>query len=120
MMENLLQPGVIEEKAPNWGSEDRREARAQLDNQRAQIEAQLRGLMRGAYGRNDTDFGTPIDDHVEPLAHGARIRIEAGSQLPPARQYITGQLLDNLYPGHPVFAAPNGAVSARSPRSKGY
>jgi hypothetical protein len=113
MMEHLLQPGVIEEKAPDWSSEDRREARGQLDNQRSQIEQQLRGLLRGAYGtasRNDIDFGNVIDDHAEALLPNVRIKVEAGSQLSAALRHIADQLLDHLYPGHPVFAAPNGST----------
>ncbi|TDQ53763.1 phage resistance protein [Actinorugispora endophytica] len=113
MMEHLVQPGVIEEKAPNWSSEDQREARAQLDNQRSQIERQLRDLLRGAYGaanRNDTDFGHGIDEHIEALPPGVRIRVEAGSQLGAALHRVAGKLLDHLYPEHPRFASPSGAT----------
>lgn len=69
--------------------------------------------MRGAYGavaRNDTDFGYPIDEHIEALPPNVRIRIEAGSQLPDALQRIAGQLLDHLYPEHPRFASQTGAM----------
>ncbi|MBB4931688.1 hypothetical protein F4561_002508 [Lipingzhangella halophila] len=113
MMEHLLQPGVIEEKAPDWSSEDRREAREQLEHQASQIGIRLRGLLRGAYGadqRNDTDFGHAIDEHIEALPPNVRIRVEAGSKLSEALQRIAGQLLDHLYPEHPKFAAPNGSM----------
>ncbi len=113
MMEHLLQPGVIEEKAPDWSSADRREAREQLEHQASQIEIRLRGLLRGAYGadrRNDTDFGHGIDEHIEALPPNVRIRVEAGSRLGDALQRIAGRLLDHLYPEHPTFAAPTGSV----------
>src|SRR5699024_3810118 len=106
MMDYLLQPDVIEEKAPDWSSDDRREARAQLDNQRNQLSAQISGLLRGAYGlveidRDSTDYGAPADPHIEPLPQGLSIPLEAGSQFPAALERITTKLLDHLYPEHP-------------------
>ena len=109
MMDYLLEPNVIEEKAPEWSSDDRREARAQLDNQRNQLSTQISGLLRGAYGlvevdRDSTDYGAPADPHIEPLPQGLSIPLEAGSQFPAALERITTKLLDHLYPEHPDLA----------------
>ncbi|GAA1754635.1 phage resistance protein [Streptomonospora arabica] len=115
MVENLLQPGVIEQKAPDWSSEDRREAAAQLDNQRSQLETQLRGLMRGAYGLvepNDTDYTSLIDGHIHAFPPAANIRLEAGSQFPAALERVCGQLLSHLFPEHPDLSAGG---SSRTP-----
>lgn len=112
MMEHLLQDGVIEEKAPDWSSEDRREARQQLDNQAHRIREQLRDLLRGVYGAtnaDDTDLGERVPQHVEALLPNVDIVIEAGSQLRDALHRIAGKLLDHLYPEHPDFSAVTGA-----------
>ncbi|MBB4934832.1 hypothetical protein F4561_005726 [Lipingzhangella halophila] len=108
MVENLLQPGVIEEKAPDWSSDDRREAAGQLDNQRSQLDTQLRGLMRGAYGLtepNDTDYGARIEGHIQAFPPGASIRPEAGSQFPAALERVCRQLLTHMFPEHPDFSS---------------
>ncbi|MEY9213492.1 phage resistance protein [Thermobifida halotolerans] len=119
MMEHLLQPDVIGQKAPDWSSEDRREARQQLESQANQIEQQLRGLLRGAYGatnRNDTDYGESAQQHVEALLPNVDIVIEAGSQLGDALHRIAGKLLDHLYPEHPDFSAATGARKPVGPK----
>ncbi|WP_017608530.1 DUF6079 family protein [Nocardiopsis xinjiangensis] len=118
MMDYLLQPNVIEEKAPDWSSEDRREARAQLDNQRNQLTNQITNLLRGAYGlveidRNSTDYGAPADPHIEPLPQGLTIPLEAGSQFPAALERVTTKLLDHLYPEHPDLAHPTRNTALR-------
>ncbi|WP_028648233.1 hypothetical protein [Nocardiopsis sp. CNT312] len=110
MMEYLLEPDVIEEKAPDWSSDDRREARAQLDNQRNQLTAQIGGLLRGAYGlaevdRDSTDYGAPADPHIEPLPQGLAVPLEAGSPFPAALERVAVRLLDHLYPEHPDLAS---------------
>ncbi|WP_150241185.1 DUF6079 family protein [Nocardiopsis quinghaiensis] len=118
MMEYLLQPDVIEEKAPDWSSDDRREARAQLDNQRNQLTNQISALLRGAYGlietgRDNSDYGAPADPHIEPLTPSLNIPLEAGSQFPAALERITRKLLDHLYPGHPDFSIGTGKTPVR-------
>ncbi|WP_285730444.1 DUF6079 family protein [Nocardiopsis sp. ATB16-24] len=120
MMEYLLQPNVIEEKAPDWSSDDRREARAQLDNQRNQLSTQISGLLRGAYGlvevdRDSTDYGAPADPHIEPLPQGLSIPLEAGSQFPAALERITTRLLDHLYPEHPDLTSSTRKTPVRRP-----
>ncbi|MDT0304252.1 phage resistance protein [Streptomonospora wellingtoniae] len=115
MVENLLQPGVIEQKAPDWSSEDRREAAAQLDNQRAQLETQLRGLMRGAYGLvepNETDYTSFIDSHIHAFPPAASISLEAGSQFPAALERVCGKLLTHMHPEHPDLSSGG---SSRTP-----
>ncbi|GAB3687932.1 DUF6079 family protein [Nocardiopsis oceani] len=118
MMEYLLEPNVIEEKAPDWSSDDRREARAQLDNQRSQLTVQIKNLLRGAYGlvevdKDSTDFGAPADPHIEPLPQGLNIPLEAGSQFPAALDRITTKLLDHLYPEHPDLSSPTKKAPLR-------
>ncbi|WP_017604990.1 DUF6079 family protein [Nocardiopsis alkaliphila] len=120
MMDYLLEPNVIEEKAPDWSSDDRREARAQLDNQRNQLSTQISGLLRGAYGlvevdRDSTDYGAPADPHIEPLPQGLSIPLEAGSQFPAALERITTKLLDHLYPEHPDLTSPTRKTPVRRP-----
>ncbi|OOC54278.1 MULTISPECIES: phage resistance protein [Nocardiopsis] len=118
MMEYLLQPDVIEEKAPDWSSDDRREARAQLDNQRNQLTAQISGLMRGAYGLveadpDSTDYDAHAERHIEPLPPSLTVPLEAGSQFPAAMERITRKLLDHLYPEHPDFSIGGGKTPVR-------
>ncbi|MFE9243860.1 phage resistance protein [Nocardiopsis sp. NPDC006938] len=118
MMEYLLEPNVIEEKAPDWSSDDRREARAQLDNQRNQLTTQIGNLLRGAYGlveveRDSSDYGAPADPHIEPMPQGLNIPLEAGSQFPAALERITTKLLDHLYPEHPDLASPTKKSALR-------
>ncbi|WP_047867701.1 DUF6079 family protein [Nocardiopsis sp. RV163] len=120
MMEYLLQPDVIEEKAPDWSSDDRREARAQLDNQRNQLTNQISALLRGAYGlietgRDNSDYGAPAEPHIEPLTPSLNIPLEAGSQFPAALERITRKLLDHLYPEHPDFSIGTGKTPVRRP-----
>ncbi|MFI6576357.1 phage resistance protein [Nocardiopsis sp. NPDC050513] len=118
MMEYLLQPGIVEEKAPDWSSDDRREARAQLDNQRNQLTNQIRSLLRGAYGLveatpNSGDYGAQADPHIEPLPSSLSIPLEAGSQFPAALERVTFKLLDHLYPEHPDLSSPTGRAAVR-------
>jgi hypothetical protein len=118
MMEYLLQPGIVEEKAPDWSSDDRREARAQLDNQRNQLSIQIRSLLRGAYGLVEAapdsgDYGAPADPHIEPLPSSLAIPLEAGSQFPAALERVTFKLLDHLYPEHPDLSSPTGKAAVR-------
>src|SRR5699024_9986688 len=94
------------EKAPDWSSDDRREARAQLDNQSNQLSAQISGLLRGAYGmvevdRDSTAYGPPADPHIQPLPQGVAMPLQATSQLTVALDRLTAKLLDHLYPEHP-------------------
>lgn len=112
MMEYLLQDGVIEEKAPDWSSDDRREAYNQIDNQATQLRERLRGLLRSLYGAtepDDTEVGERVTQHVEAFLPNVDIAIEAGSQLRDALQRLAGKLLDHLYPEHPDFTATSGA-----------
>ena len=114
-MEYLLQDGVIEEKAPDWSSDDRREARMQLDNQRSELTLQISSLLRGAYGlveADSTDYGADTDTHVEPLPSDLAISLEAGSQFPAALEHITHGLLDALYPEHPDLSSRSGRSAA--------
>ncbi|MDA2806625.1 phage resistance protein [Nocardiopsis suaedae] len=117
MMERLLEPNAIEEKAPDWSSEDRRDARMQLDNQRAQLAQQLKGLLRGAYGLtepNDTDYNARAHrGHLAPLLPNAQVTLEAGSSFPSAMERIMCGLLDNIYPEHPDFSAFSGKTPLR-------
>ncbi|MFD3683896.1 DUF6079 family protein [Nocardiopsis sp. NPDC058631] len=120
MMEYLLQPDVIEEKAPDWSSDDRRDARAQLDNQRNQLTAQISGLMRGSYGlvetgQDSTDYDAFADRHIEPLPPSLTVPLEAGSQFPAALERVTRKLLDHLYPEHPDFSIGTGKTPVRRP-----
>lgn len=118
MMDYLLEPDVIEEKAPDWSSDDRREARAQLDNQRSQLVTQLTALLRGAYGLaevdpDSTDYGARAEPHIEPLPDGLTIALEAGSQFPAALERVTHKLLDSLYPEHPDLSSAKGRTPLR-------
>ncbi|WP_300007713.1 PglY protein [Pseudonocardia sp.] len=120
-IEHLLVGNRLDENATHLGAEDRQRARDLLRNQGDALRAELREVLRQAYGLAQPDPARVLEwsDHLISLDPALTPRLDVGRSFPDALTHLVDQCFAASYPEHPQLdpARRGTAVTAAELRT---